>query len=332
MIQMPSILEKLAPVARKIPGIRFIYHQSQALQILAADRQHNYYKNLSPEKYPQELAKWYHSVTGKQLNLDDPRTFDEKIQWMKLYDSTPLKTQLADKYLVRDYIKEKIGEEYLIPLLGVWDSFDEIDFDTLPNQFVLKANHGSGWNIIVRDKSTFDKTDAKKKFDKWMKTNFAYKAGLELHYKDIQPKIIAEEYIENDGGNLYDYKVHCFGGKAVYIQYIGDRATHTTREGWFNKNWTIMSFTDGCYPKYDSKIPVPHNLLELLSLSELLASHFSYVRVDFYVLNDSSFKFGEMTFTPASGVHKWFSDGEMTPDEVDLMLGCLIPTLKERNS
>ena len=322
---MPPILEKLASVARKIPRIIFIYRHSQILQNLAADRRYNYYKNLSQDKYPQELKKWFKSATGKLLNLENPKTFDEKIQWMKLYDSTPLKTQLADKYLVRNYVTEKIGDEYLIPLLGVWDSFDEIDFDSLPKQFVLKANHGSGWNIIVRDKSKFDKEDAKKKFEKWMKTNYAYTPGLELHYKDIQPKIIAEEYIENGGGNLYDYKVHCFGGKAKYIQYIGDRATHTTREVWFDTGWNLMSFTDGCYPKYDSDIPKPHNLQELLSLSENLALSFSYVRVDFYVLNDGTFKFGEMTFTPASGVHNWFSDSEMTPDEVDLMLGRLIP-------
>lgn len=323
---MPSIIEKLAPVARKIPGIRFIYHHSQPLQNLAADNQYNYYKNLDPEKYPQELAKWYHSVTGKQLNIDNPKTFDEKIQWMKLYDSTPLKTQLADKYLVRDYVAANIGAEYLVPLLGVYDSFDEIDFDTLPNQFVLKANHGSGWNIVVRDKAEFDLGNAKKMFDRWMKTNFAYKAGLELHYKDIPPKIVVEKYLENNGGNLFDYKVYCFGGKATYIQYIGGRATDTTHEGWFDTEWNLMPFRGGNYPRYDTDIPKPSNLKELLSLSEKLASPFSYVRVDFYVLNDGTFKFGEMTFTPASGIHKWVSDDGMTSEEVDLMLGSLIPT------
>ena len=154
--------------------------------------------------------------------------------------------------------------------------------------------------------------------------NFAYKSGLEMHYKKIPPKVIAEEYIENNGGNLFDYKVHCFSGKAMYIQYIGGRATDTTHEGWFDRDWNLLSFTDGCYPKYDSNIPKPKNLHELLSLSEKLASPFSYVRVDFYVLNDGSFKFGEMTFTPASGIHNWFSDGDLKPEEVDLMLGELI--------
>ena len=322
---MSSILQRLTPFARKIPGIKFIYHHSSTINEIVSNRNYNKYKNLNPERYPQELKAQFKSATGKPLNLENPKTFDEKIQWMKLYDSTPLKTELADKYLVRAYVAEKIGDEYLIPLLGVWDAFNEIDFEKLPNQFVLKANHGSGWNIIVRDKSKFDKKDAKKLFEKWMKRNYAFQAGLELHYKDILPLIIAEEYIENGGGNLFDYKVHCFGGKAMYIQYIGDRATHTTREGWFDRDWKLMSFTDGCYPKYDSNIPKPNNLKELLSLSEKLALPFSYVRVDFYVLNDGSIKFGEMTFTPASGMHNWFSDGDMIPDEVDLMLGELIP-------
>ena len=324
---MPSIIDTVTPVLRKIPGVTTIIQRLSFIQDIISNKKYNYYKNLDPEKYPQELTHWYQSITGKSLDLKNPRTFDEKIQWMKLYDSTPLKTQLADKYLVRDYVAEKIGDEYLIPLLGVWNSFDEIDFDCLPNQFVLKANHGSGWNIIVQDKSKFDKKNAKKKFNKWMDTNYAYKAGLEMHYMTIPPRVIAEEYVENNGGNLFDYKVHCFDGKAAYIQYIGDRATHTTREGWFDREWNLQSFTDGCYPKYETEVSKPPNLNELLSLSETLASPFSYVRVDFYVLNDGTFKFGEMTFTPASGIHKWFSDGKMTPSEVDSMLGNLITTL-----
>lgn len=323
---MLSIIDTATPVLRKIPGVTTIVHRLSFIQDIISNRRYIYYKNLSSERYPQELSKWYHSVTGRQLNLNNPKTFDEKIQWMKLYDSTPLKTQLADKYLVRDYVAEKIGDKYLVPLHGVYDSFDEIDFEKLPHQFVLKANHGSGWNIVVCDKEEFDMKTAKKMFDRWMKTNFAYKAGLELHYKDIPPKIVVEEYLENNGGNLFDYKIYCFGGKATYIQYIGGRATDTTHEGWFDTEWNLMPFRGGNYPKYDTEIPKPSNLEELLLLSEKLASPFSYVRVDFYVLNDGTFKFGEMTFTPASGIHKLVSDDGMASEEVDLMLGYLIPT------
>ena len=320
---MSHILQNLTPFAGKIPGIKFIYHHSLTLRKIISRRKYNYYKNLNQDKYPQELKKWFKSATGKPLNLENPKTFGEKINWMKLYDSTPLKTQLADKYLVRNYVSEKIGEEYLIPLLGVWSSFDEIDFEKLPNQFVLKANHGSGWNIIVRDKSEFDKNSAKKMFDKWMKTNYAFQAGLELHYKDINPKIIAEKYIENSGGNLSDYKVHCFGGKAIYVQYIGDRATQTTHEAWYDRQWKLMPFTL-TYPKYEQDIPCPNNLGNLLRLSENLSSPFSYVRVDFYVLNDGQFKFGELTFTPASG------GDTFTPDKYNLEIGELITWTNQR--
>jgi len=323
---MPSIIDIATPVLRNIPGVKTIVNRLSFIQDIISNRKYNYYKNLSQEKYSSELSRWYQFTTGKVLNLNNPKTFDEKIQWMKLYDSTPLKTKLADKYLVREYVAENIGEAYLVPILGIYNQFDEIDFDTLPNQFVLKANHGSGWNIVVRDKAEFDLGNAKKMFDRWMKTNFAYKAGLELHYKDIPPKIVVEKYLENNGGNLFDYKVYCFGGKATYIQYIGGRATDTTHEGWFDTEWNLMPFRGGNYPRYDTDIPKPSNLKELLSLSEKLASPFSYVRVDFYVLNDGTFKFGEMTFTPASGIHKWVSDDGMTSEEVDLMLGSLIPT------
>lgn len=282
------------------------------------------YRSLSPEKYANEIKEWYFSTTGHHLNLENPRTFNEKIQWLKLYDSTPLKTKLADKYLVREWVAEKIGSEYLIPLLGVWDKFDDIDFDQLPDQFVLKANHGSGWNLIVKDKATFDKKDAKRKFRYWMHTNYAYQAGLELQYRDISPKIIAEKYIENiDLADLPDYKVHCFGGIPMYIQYIGGRAHQETKEIFFDTDWNPMEFTY-TYPKYDVSIPKPKNLDQLLALSHCLSEDFAYVRVDFYILQDGSFKFGELTFTPASGCDHW------NPPKYDAILGeliCLPPLL-----
>ena len=143
------------------------------------------FKYVPVKCYPVYLKDFYFHKTGKQLDLENPQTFNEKIQWLKLYDSTPLKTKLADKYLVRDWVKEKIGEEYLIPLLGVWENFDDIDFDKLPDKFVLKANHGSAWNIIVTDKNSFDKKSAKKKFDKWLRTDYSLKS-FETHYRNIK--------------------------------------------------------------------------------------------------------------------------------------------------
>lgn len=318
-----SLKKKMIRLAKK-SHILIAFYNLLSLDKFLKTKRYNHYKNLDPEKYPYERARFFSSAKDTTLNLEDPKTFDEKIQWLIVYDSTPLKTLLADKYCVREWVAEKIGDKYLIPLLGVWSSFDEIDFGKLPNSFVLKANHGSGWNIIVRDKNTFDIANAKRKFDLWMKMNFAYHSALELHYKDIVPKIIAEEYLENNSGNLVDYKVHCFGGRAAYIQYIGGRANGEAKEGWFDRNWNLMDFGGGNYPQIDDEIQKPENLDLLLTLSETLAKPFSYVRVDFYVLNDGTFKFGEMTFTPAGGIHKWRSYSNKTSYEVDLELGKLI--------
>lgn len=268
------------------------------------------------EIYEKELCKWYMRATGKTLDLTNPQTYNEKIQWLKLYDSTPLKTRLADKYLVRDYVKEKIGEEYLIPLLGVWDSFDEIDFDTLPNSFVLKANHGSGWNIIVKDKTDFDKADAKRKFDAWMNTNFAFVSGFELHYYNIEPKIIAEQYLENGNDDLYDYKVFCFDGKVESVMFLSERKIGL-KMAFYDKEWNKLPFVYS-YPRNEAEVHRPENLEHILELAEKLSQGFAHVRVDFYVLNDGSTKFGEMTFTSASGVCEW------NPPEQDRIYGELI--------
>ena len=162
------------------------------------------YSHMDPSKYPDALEKWFFKKTGKKLDLKNPVTFNEKIQWLKLYDRNPLKTTLVDKYLVRDWIKDKIGEEYLIELLGVWDRFDDIDFSLLPSKFVLKTNHGSGWNMVVRDKEHLDLKKAKRLFDRWMKLNFAFMEGFEMQYEHVRPKIIAEKFIETKANILFD--------------------------------------------------------------------------------------------------------------------------------
>lgn len=278
-------------------------------------RDYAYYEDLFTNKYEKELKIWYKAKTGEELNLQNPKTFNEKIQWLKLYDSTSLKTRLADKYLVREWVKEKIGEQYLISLLGVWDSFDEIDFDKLPERFVLKANHGYNWNYIVKDKAQFDREGAKAKFDEWLNTNFAFK-GLEIHYMNIPPKIMAEEYLENDNNDLYDYKVFCFGGKAESIMYLSERK-QGLKMAFFDLDWHKLPFVYS-YPMNEEDIPKPKNLDLLIGLAEKLADGFPHVRVDFYILNDGSLKFGEMTFTTANGTCKW------NPPEQNRIYGDLI--------
>lgn len=277
---------------------------------------YDYYASLKPEQYAGELKEWYAHIMGQKLNLDHPRTYNEKLQWLKLYDSTPLKTRLADKYLVREWVKEKIGEEYLVPLLGVWDSFDEIDFDALPQRFVLKANHGCGWNLIVKDKSQLDLKDAREKFNTWMGLNYAYCNGLELHYMHIQPKIIAEEYLENDHDDLRDYKVFCFGGKAHHIMYLTDRKVGM-KMSFYDLDWNKQNFVYS-FPLNDQDVPRPQRLEELIEVSEKLAQGFAHARVDFYILNDGTLKFGEITFTSATGTCKW------NPPQQDQIYGDLI--------
>ena len=275
----------------------------------------DYYSKLSPDYYLAELMLWYHQVTQMYLNLDNPKTFNEKIQWMKLYDSTEQKTRLADKYLVRDWVAEKIGNQYLIPLLGVWDSFDEINFDSFPERFVLKANHGCGWNIIVKDKATFDIDDAKAKFDVWMSKNYAFH-NLELHYKNIKPKIIAEQFLENENDDLYDYKLFCFNGKTKYIAFYCERA-QGIKMAYYDTAWNLQPFI-GIYPR-DNKIrPKPTYLDELIRISDTLSMGFPHVRIDFYILNNGEIKFGEMTFSPASGTVAY------NPPEYNLIMGDLI--------
>lgn len=269
------------------------------------------------EQYEEELSKIYAMRTGTKLSISKPYTFNEKIQWLKLYDTTPLKTILADKYLVRAWIKGKIGEQYLVPILGVWDRFEEINLKELPDSFVLKANHGSGWNVVVKDKSKVDWEAVRKKFDCWLSVNFAFLAGFEMQYKDIPPKIIAEEYIENEDGNLYDYKIYCFQGKPEYIHLIGNRNfdTHCAKEAFYDVNWVLQPFICGIYSRYDESIQRPSNLNEILRVAEILSEGFSYVRVDMYELSNGEIKFGEMTFTPGSGFYQW------NPPEMDKVLG-----------
>ena len=271
-----------------------------------------------------KLQAWCRRVTGDPFfNIENPKTFNEKIQWLKLYDSTPIKTKLADKYLVRKWVKEKIGERYLVPLLGVYDRFEDIDFEKLPNQFVIKCNHGCGYNIVVKDKSQLDLSDAKLKVNKWMRENFAFKNGVELHYRDIEPKILIETYLENEGtSDLYDYKFWCFNGQVAYIQFLSERNLSGLKMAFYNRRWEKQNFVYS-HPLDTKTIPKPANLELMIQLAEKLASEFSHVRVDFYLLNDGTIKFGEMTFTSASGVCQW------NDQQINISLGQKIklPTL-----
>lgn len=276
-------------------------------------------KALGEENYPKMLQSLYQQKTGHELNLANPQRLTEKIQWRKLYDQNMIYSTLSDKYAVREWIKNTIGEEYLIPLIGVWEHFSDIDFNVFPEQFVLKTNNASHTNIIVTNKSDFmrQRWSAGRRMEYWLHTPFAYLEGLELHYKDIHPLIVAEQFIQPEDGKkeLVDYKFHCFNGAPVLCQVIGDRTVGETID-FYDINWEHVALTRPPFPNAKTPMEKPTNYDLMLRLVKTLCNGFTYVRVDLYQNNDKIF-FGEMTFTPASGMMK------MDPDEWDYKLGAL---------
>lgn len=272
--------------------------------------------SIKPDDYRAYLEKWFSSNTGETLDLDSPQTFNQKIQWLKLYDSTPLKGTLSDKYLVRSYVSESIGSQYLIPLLGVWDDPHSIDFAALPDKFVLKATHGCGWNIIVRNKETLDQKLAIKQLEKWLQINYANYPSLELHYNYCEPRIIAEAYITNSNQDLYDYKFWCFDGRVEYIQFLSERSSEL-RMNFFDREWHDLGIRYN-HPSSNKLIPRPDNLDTMIRLAEKLSEGFPHVRVDFYRLDDGSIYFGELTFTSFGGVCDW------DPPSADYDFGAMI--------
>ena len=273
-------------------------------------------KKAAVSEYPKLLKIFYKKHTGRELNLEHPKDFNEKIQWLKLYDSTPVKTQLADKYLARDWIEKRIGKGYVVPLLGVWDSFSDIDFNKLPNRFALKCTHGSGWNLIVTDKNEIDTEKEKKKFDRWMEINYAFRFGLELHYKNIVPRIIAEEYLESSKG-IIDYRFFCFNGNPTQVWVDIYSGTPKHLRSIYDMDWNKIqmrcTWPDGG-ALLENK---PVNFEEMNRISKILSKDFMFVRVDFFEINQKLYV-GELTFTPMSGI------GRFIPREWDRKLGDML--------
>ena len=243
------------------------------------------------------LERVYECKFNIKLNLEHPITFNEKLQWLKLYNRNPLYTTLVDKYRVRDYIANEIGEEYLIPLLGVWDSPDDIDFDALPEQFVLKCNHNSGLGMcICKDKSKLDIKKAKKELWKGLKQDY-YLTLREWPYKDVPRKIIAEQYMVDDSGyELKDYKFFNFNGIPKFILVCKDRfAEAGMTEDFFTTEWEHIPVKRPEHDNSVEEIARPFELEEMLELSKKLAKDIPFVRTDFYSIHGQT-SFGEMTF------------------------------------
>ena len=271
-------------------------------------------KNLDPKFYPAVLARQFQKYTGKPLDFNNLRTLTEKLQWLKIYDATPLKSRLADKYLVRNWIEEKIGGEYLIPLLGVWNDFDEINFDDLPDRFVLKCNHGWNMNIIVRDKKSLDLREAREKINAWLAVDFGTH-NLQLHYSPIERKILAEKFMTNgDAPDIDNYKFWCFNGVPIFCGFDSGRTSDgditNLRIDYFDMDWKPNEFENAAHPRSDhpERIPPPKNFELMKKLAAKLAEGFAFVRVDFYEIEGRIY-FGEMTFTPGAGNFSYKSEG-----------------------
>ena len=247
----------------------------------------------------------YKRTFNKKLNLKNPQTFNEKLQWLKLYNRNPEYTKMVDKYEVREYIKEKIGEEYLIPLIGVYDKFDDIDFDKLPNQFVIKCNHDSGGLVICKDKSKFDIESARKKINRSLKTNYYY-SGREWPYKNVKPKILIEKYMEdNVDKGLIDYKFMCFNGEPKLSFTCSERYADGLKVTFFDLDWNKLP-VERHYPSSDKRIQKPVNYDLMVKFSTILSQSIPFVRVDWYEINGKLY-FGELTFYPGSGFEEFNS-------------------------
>lgn len=284
-------------------------------------------KKLISDKKAIELK--YKSVFGKNIMWENPQTLNEKINWKKLYDRKNIYIGLTDKYKVRNYIKDKIGEKYLIPLYFHTKNPKKICVEKLPKKFILKPNHGSGENMIVYDKSKVSKKEIIKKSKKFLKNNF-YPVCREWQYKDIKPRILIEKLLLNKEGNIpFDYKFHCINGKVEMIQVDEDRFGNHKRS-YFDKNWKLLPFTY-CLEKngkpiyeIDKNIKKPKKLKEMLRLAKKLSEDFDYVRVDLYNIGEEVY-FGELTFTHGGGYEKFF------PEKYDRIYGDKLKMNNEKN-
>lgn len=265
-----------------------------------------------PDKIHIKL-QFYNNI-GYKLNLKNPQTFNEKLQWLKLYDRKKEYIKMVDKYEVKEYVSKIIGEEYIIPTIGIYDNFDEINIDQLPNQFVMKCTHDSGSTIVCKDKIKFNIKAAREKINKSLMTNY-YRNWREWQYKNIKPRIIIEKYMEDSvTKELRDYKFFCFNGKVKVFKIDFDRFINH-KANYYNRNKKLLRFGEIiCPPDFNKKLKMPHNIDKMIEFAEKLSKDIPFIRVDFYEMNKKIY-FGELTFFPAAGI------GKFKPEEWDYKLG-----------
>lgn len=266
------------------------------------------------------IKAYFQMFMGYPIDLENPKTLCEKLQWLKLYDRRPEYSGMVDKYEVKKYVADLIGKEHVIPSYGVWDSFDEIDFEHLPEQFMLKCTHDSGTFCIVKSKGLFDKDAAKKKFDDALKKNYFYSGYREWPYRDVKPRIIAEKYIDCLGKpDSIEYKMTCSYGKVCFVT-ICTGIAHDEFEKRTNDSFDVNFVHMPWYVNYKNskkKLKKPKEWNELIRFSEKLSQNIPYVRVDCYVV-DGQIYFGELTF------YTWAGFMHFTPTEWDSKLGNII--------
>lgn len=292
-------------------GTKFVFNPRYRFLVLA---DMGLYNNVSDGEY---LKRRYDAFMRKKLNLEEPCTFNEKMQWLKLYDRKSIYTLLVDKVKVKDYVADKIGSEYVIPTLGVWDKPEDIQFEKLPKRFVLKCNHNSGLGMyICNDRTLINEKRVKRNLRKGLKQDY-YLSSREWPYKDVPRKIIAEENIAIGTEELKDYKFMCFNGRVKCSFVCSDRFSGDgLKVTFFDREWNVMPF-ERCYPKSNVQIAKPNNYDKMIELAEKLAKDIPFVRVDFYDLDDRIY-FGELTFYPGSGFE------EFRPEKWDWELGSWI--------
>lgn len=276
--------------------------------------------NFLPDE--QWIRLFWRVNVGGRIDLDNPQTYNEKLQWLKLYNRRPEYSAMVDKYEVKALVGNKIGFDHIIPTFGVWDRFEDIDFSALPDKFVLKCTHDSGGVVICRDKSSFDFGEAKHILEKSLSHNY-YKITREWPYKNVKPRIIAEQYMDDGSkGALRDYKVLCFDGEPKLIELHKNRFTDHHTQDFYDTGWVRQSITQCGEPLSEELEPKPALLEQMLALSRVLAEGIPHIRVDWYMIENQIY-FGELTFFDASGFDPFDDPAD------DRMLGSWI-TLPEK--
>ena len=269
-------------------------------------------QNKEKSEYPDDgeyVSMLYKRNTGRILDLDNPKRFTEKLQWLKVYNHDPLAQQCADKYAVRQYVESKGYGWLLNDLLAVCETPDELNMETLPEKFVIKAAHSSAMNFICTDKSSVNWKSKKRIFALWLQINL-YLDGREWVYKNIKPRLVVEKYLEDDSGSLRDYKFFCFNGKPEFIQADEDRYS-SHKQAYYSTDWEQLSFTTGCQ---QCEVEKPDNFSRMLEIAADLSKDFPFVRVDLYNCNGRVY-FGELTFFDGSGFYSF------DPDKYDFIFG-----------